>query len=228
MQRLSHTFVFVVTVVYADRSKLDVALLDIATDALSNLPDSIVASDINRWYSIKGQSEGIRIAPSSERVRTKDTAKVVKNVSHLQHVLLQEVKNFNNLIQVVRDSLMSVIDALNGETLLSDDLEAVCTSLAINKVPAMWLKHSYPTQRRLGSWLNDLSERVDFFTYWMSCRETVEKPVTGVEKSESKVSPALSALKAVAISSSFASKGSALAHHSPGSYWLSAFFFPHG
>lgn len=45
---------------------------------------------------------------------------------------------------------------------MSEDFEAVFTSFLNNKVPAMWHKRGYNSLKSLGSWIHDLTLRLDF------------------------------------------------------------------
>ncbi len=82
-------------------------------------------------------------------------------------VLVQELERFNNLLAVIMSSLKSIISALKGEVLLSEQLESVYNSLLIQEVPAMWLKHSYPSLKPLGSYIRDFCLRLQTFEQWI-------------------------------------------------------------
>ncbi len=60
-------------------------------------------------------------------------------------VLVQEVQRVNSLLTVVRGSLTDLGKAVRGLALMSADLDAVGRSLFDGKVPAMWLKKSFPS-----------------------------------------------------------------------------------
>ena len=60
-------------------------------------------------------------------------------------VLVQEVQRVNTLLSVMRNSLTDLGKAVRGLALMSADLDAVGKALFDGKVPAMWLKKSFPS-----------------------------------------------------------------------------------
>jgi len=82
-------------------------------------------------------------------------------------VLTQELSRYNGLIKVVRDSLSDVQKAIRGQILMSPQLEVAFYSIFDGKVPAMWLKSSYPSLKPLGGYVNDLVERLKFYQLWI-------------------------------------------------------------
>ncbi|DBB17907.1 TPA: hypothetical protein ACH3X3_002922 [Trebouxia sp. C0006] len=82
-------------------------------------------------------------------------------------VLVQEVQRVNSLLTMVRSSLTDLGKAVRGLALMSADLDAVGRSLFDGKVPAMWLKKSFPSLKTLGSYVKEVLERCRFFQDWI-------------------------------------------------------------
>lgn len=81
-------------------------------------------------------------------------------------VLLQEAIRYNRLLQVVRQTLVEVQDAILGKVVMSSELEAVFNHMYDGKVPEVWMKRSYPSLKPFGAYVADLIERLRFLRRW--------------------------------------------------------------
>ena len=82
-------------------------------------------------------------------------------------VLCQELVRFNNLLNLMRDSLINLIKAVKGLVVMSSDLEILGNSLNVNRMPNLWKKRSYPSLKTLSAYISDQQARLAFFTEWL-------------------------------------------------------------
>lgn len=78
-------------------------------------------------------------------------------------VLIQEIQRFNKLLIIIKSSLEDILKGLKGTIVISDELEEMIDSIMKGKVPIKWKAKSYPSLKSLGSYINDLIERLAFF-----------------------------------------------------------------
>jgi len=123
-------------------SSPDVVVGEIAKDVLSRLPEP--------WDVAKVQEKYPTLYEES-----------------MNTVLAQELKRFNGLLKVIQNSLKDIQKAVKGLLLMSAELETAFFEIFDGKTPAMWLKHSYPSLKPLGGYVNDLVERLKFFQKWV-------------------------------------------------------------
>jgi len=83
-------------------------------------------------------------------------------------VLKQECLRFNRLIDVVKKSLVNVCKALDGEVVMSKELEILADNIFDVQVPGLWKSVSYPSLKPLGSYVEDLVKRLNFFNEWIA------------------------------------------------------------
>jgi dynein heavy chain len=81
-------------------------------------------------------------------------------------VLIQEMIRFNRLIQVILVSLVNMQKAIKGLIVMNAELEEVCKSILVSRVPSMWASKSYPSLKPLGAFVSDLVARIKFFQTW--------------------------------------------------------------
>jgi dynein heavy chain len=78
-----------------------------------------------------------------------------------QNSFLQECEVMNNLILIIVGSLRDIELAFKGELTMTENMETLMNSIFFNTVPASWSKYAFPSSRGLGSWLDNLKQRLD-------------------------------------------------------------------
>ncbi|MBN3325639.1 DYH1B protein, partial [Atractosteus spatula] len=134
------------SLIASDGQSQDEVILKLATDILKTLPETV---------------EQPRQAAGQIPTRFDPLVH-----STLLIVLRQEIDCFNQLLLVTRSSLQSLCCAVKGEILMTEMLEEIYNSLLTMKVPSMWERCSYESCKALGSWIEDLNQRVHFFRVW--------------------------------------------------------------
>ncbi|KAJ8308264.1 hypothetical protein KUTeg_013138 [Tegillarca granosa] len=142
----------------------DEIVTEIATDIMHQLP------------------EVVDVIPDKDAMQ-KAINMVVGN-SALMTVLRQEIDRFNNLLTIIHKSLNLLVLAVKGEIIMSDMLEEAYSALLSQKIAA------YESCKPLGSWVQDLVRRVDFFTLWAEMiDENVVKVIKSISQSQQSKSP---------------------------------------
>ncbi|KAJ8737205.1 hypothetical protein PYW07_000476 [Mythimna separata] len=85
----------------------------------------------------------------------------------LTTVLIHETDRFNTLLSLLHYSLNELQKAIKGVVVMSEAFEEVFTAFMNNRVPNMWHKKGYNSLKTLGSWIFDLTLRIDFMEKWL-------------------------------------------------------------
>ncbi|XP_031619236.1 LOW QUALITY PROTEIN: dynein heavy chain 7, axonemal [Contarinia nasturtii] len=89
------------------------------------------------------------------------------NADPLNLVLHQELRQYNQLLRCIRNTSIQVLNAIQGQIILSRDIETVAIEIANSKIPDVWLMKSYPTLKSLATFVKDLKQRIAFFQAWI-------------------------------------------------------------
>ena len=81
-------------------------------------------------------------------------------------VLDQELQKYNNLIDIMNDSLQAALNVIDGKSLINDKIESFIESLDAGDIPDVWADAAYPTMDDLNGFLTDLKQRTDFLRDW--------------------------------------------------------------
>jgi dynein heavy chain len=98
-----------------------------------------------------------------------------------QNSFLQECEYMNQLIKVIVVSLAEIDLAFKGELTMTEKMESLMDAIAMNKVPAPWEKLAFPSTRGLGSWLDNLKQRLEQLNLWKE-DPTKIPPVTFINR----------------------------------------------
>ncbi|KAJ8943600.1 hypothetical protein NQ318_006602 [Aromia moschata] len=85
----------------------------------------------------------------------------------LTTVLTQEIDRYNKLLKLIHSSMENLKKAIKGLVVMSEALEQVFKAFMNNQVPGMWSAKAYNSLKSLGSWVNDLTLRLDFIFIWL-------------------------------------------------------------
>ena len=77
------------------------------------------------------------------------------------------MEKFNQLLAVIKQSLMEMDLAMKGFSVMGSALESMHLKIQNNQVPDDWSAAAYPSLKSLSSWYKDLIERVKFMNNWM-------------------------------------------------------------
>ncbi|XP_028284655.1 dynein heavy chain 6, axonemal [Parambassis ranga] len=89
-------------------------------------------------------------------------------LNSLTTVLGQETDRFNNLLRVLRVSLITLQKAIAGQVVMSEEMDRIYTSFLNNQVPNHWANSAYPSLKPLSSWVRDLTLRTSFIQTWIT------------------------------------------------------------
>eukprot|EP00971_Amphidinium_carterae_P013863 273087-Amphidinium_carterae.1 len=95
-------------------------------------------------------------------------------------VLVQDLTRFNGLLKEIHASLKDIQKAVKGLLLMSAQLEVAFLEIFNGRTPGMWLAKSYPSLKPLGSYVNDLAERIRFFQTWVDTTMPVNFWFSGI------------------------------------------------
>lgn len=85
----------------------------------------------------------------------------------LNSVLHQELMRFNNLLGIVKSSLKNLKDAIDGNAVMTNEIETMLQSVYDNKTPEKIAKVSYPSMMPFSSWINDFLKKIEFLQNWI-------------------------------------------------------------
>ncbi|KAJ3115964.1 Dynein heavy chain 2, axonemal [Phlyctochytrium bullatum] len=132
---------------------------------LSLQPQVSTGSGVSREEKVNtAASDILRKLP--EDIDVEITRKALQHdISPLNVVLLQELRRYNSLLQLMRKSLSDLQNGIKGIVVMTPDLEETFVAIYEGRVPPSWSK-AYASLKPLASWTRDLILRIEHFNEW--------------------------------------------------------------
>jgi dynein heavy chain, axonemal len=83
-----------------------------------------------------------------------------------QNVFLQESEYMSILISEILRSLNELTLGFKGELSFTDQMDILIDAIFLDRVPSTWAKLAFPSIRGLGSWLDNLKDRLEQISAW--------------------------------------------------------------
>jgi len=99
---------------------------------------------------------------------TDDIIRSLEEQGPYQNVFIQEMDVMNNLLTEVTRSLRELLLGFAGELTISDSMDALKSSLYLDRIPSTWQKIAWPSMRNLVSWLSDFNYRLTQLEEWQA------------------------------------------------------------
>jgi len=94
--------------------------------------------------------------------------KWMNDITPIRVALLQELEKHNKLTSVMKQTLLSLRKALNGEIAMSSVLDNVAMSLNSGFVPSSWKKEAPETGKNITSWIKWYKDCSNQFNDWVA------------------------------------------------------------
>lgn len=135
-------------------SDAETIVFDLANEIISRMPEQFNIDAVSEMYP-------------------------VVYMNSMNTVLRQELMRFNRLTEIIKGSLENVQKAIKGQIVMSPLLEEVFYNMSIGHLPNVWSQKSYPSLKPLGSYINDLLKRINFFQNWIDDNSPIVYWISG-------------------------------------------------
>jgi dynein heavy chain len=105
---------------------------------------------------------------AEKKFDTEDLIRSLEEQGPYQNVFLQEMDVMNILLTEIVRSLKELTLGFAGELTMGDAMDALKTSLYLDRVPPTWSKRSWPSLRALSSWSQDFMARLTQLEEWQN------------------------------------------------------------
>ena len=98
-----------------------------------------------------------------------DVEELVRGLDEIgpyQNVFIQEMDIMNVLLAEIKRSIKELQLGFAGELTMSEPMEDLMMSLYMDRVPATWAKRAWPSNKPLGPWTKNFSDRLVQLEEW--------------------------------------------------------------
>jgi dynein heavy chain, axonemal len=83
-----------------------------------------------------------------------------------QNAFMQECEKLNTMINAILKSLFELDLAYKGELTMNEAMETLEDNIRLDRIPPQWKKLSFPSERNLISWTENIKQRIDQMNLW--------------------------------------------------------------
>lgn len=83
-----------------------------------------------------------------------------------QNAFMQECEKLNTMINAILKSLFELDLAYKGELTMNEAMETLEDNIRLDRIPPQWKKLSFPSERNLISWTENIKQRIDQMNIW--------------------------------------------------------------
>ncbi|KRX01956.1 hypothetical protein PPERSA_07601 [Pseudocohnilembus persalinus] len=85
----------------------------------------------------------------------------------VQSFIYQDIIRYNKLLKIINNSFQIIQEAIEGTKAMDDNIEQIMEAIYDFKLPQIFKKYAYPSNKQLGSWFDDLKQKLKHVKDWI-------------------------------------------------------------